>query len=253
MQAGNNIEVRDLVKDFRVRSDNAFSLKRMILFGKGRRHASEFHRVLRGISFDVRQGESVALIGRNGCGKSTTLKLLSEIIYPTSGSIEKRGRVSSLLELGAGFHPDMSGRENIYINASIFGLSKKEIDRRLEGIIAFSELGDFINVPVRTYSSGMYMRLAFSVAISVDADILLVDEILSVGDAAFQSKCMAKIKEIKAAGTTIVLVTHSMAQVSEVCDRAIWLNDGLIAAEGECQDVIGRYMGFMQDKIEGRG
>ncbi|MBQ6565788.1 MAG: ABC transporter ATP-binding protein, partial [Treponema sp.] len=207
--------------------------------------ASECHKVLRGISFDVRQGESVALIGRNGCGKSTTLKLLSEIIYPTSGSIEKRGRVSSLLELGAGFHPDMSGRENIYINASIFGLSKKEIDRRLDGIIEFSELGNFINVPVRTYSSGMYMRLAFSVAISVDADILLVDEILSVGDAAFQAKCMAKINEIKAAGTTIVLVTHSMSQVNDVCDRAIWLNDGLIAAEGPCREVTDRYMDFM--------
>ncbi len=245
MQAGNNIEVRNLVKDFKIRSDNAFSLKRLVLFGKGRGAACEYHNVLRGISFDVRQGESVALIGRNGCGKSTTLKLLSEIIYPTSGSIEKRGRVSSLLELGAGFHPDMSGRENIYINASIFGLSKKEIDRRLDGIIDFSELGDFINVPVRTYSSGMYMRLAFSVAISVDADILLVDEILSVGDASFQSKCMAKINEIKAAGTTIVLVTHSMSQVNEVCDRAIWLNDGLIAAEGPCREVTDQYMDFM--------
>ena len=245
MQAGNNIEVRDLTKEFRVRSDNSLSLKRLVLFGKEKECASECHKVLRGISFDVRQGESVALIGRNGCGKSTTLKLLSEIIYPTSGSIEKRGRVSSLLELGAGFHPDMSGRENIYINASIFGLSKKEIDRRLDGIIEFSELGNFINVPVRTYSSGMYMRLAFSVAISVDADILLVDEILSVGDAAFQAKCMAKINEIKAAGTTIVLVTHSMSQVNDVCDRAIWLNDGLIAAEGPCREVTDRYMDFM--------
>ena len=245
MQSGNNIEVRDLTKEFRVRSGNSFSLKRLVLFGKEKECASECHKVLRGISFDVRQGESVALIGRNGCGKSTTLKLLSEIIYPTSGSIEKRGRVSSLLELGAGFHPDMSGRENIYINASIFGLSKKEIDRRLDGIIEFSELGNFINVPVRTYSSGMYMRLAFSVAISVDADILLVDEILSVGDAAFQAKCMAKINEIKAAGTTIVLVTHSMSQVNDVCDRAIWLNDGLIAAEGPCREVTDRYMDFM--------
>ncbi|MBQ7167086.1 MAG: ABC transporter ATP-binding protein [Treponema sp.] len=245
MQSGNNIEVRDLTKEFRVRSDNSLSLKRLVLFGKEKECASECHKVLRGISFDVRQGESVALIGRNGCGKSTTLKLLSEIIYPTSGSIEKRGRVSSLLELGAGFHPDMSGRENIYINASIFGLSKKEIDRRLDGIIEFSELGNFINVPVRTYSSGMYMRLAFSVAISVDADILLVDEILSVGDAAFQAKCMAKINEIKAAGTTIVLVTHSMSQVNDVCDRAIWLNDGLIAAEGPCREVTDRYMDFM--------
>ncbi|MBQ9538867.1 MAG: ABC transporter ATP-binding protein [Treponema sp.] len=249
MEGGHSIEVRNLVKDFKVLHDS-YSLKGLFLFGGGRKR--ELRQVLRGISFDVGRGESIGLIGRNGCGKSTTLKLLSEIIYPTSGTIEKRGRVSSLLELGAGFHPDMSGRENIYINASIFGLSRKEIDRRLDGIIAFSELGSYICNPVRTYSSGMYMRLAFSVAISVDADILLVDEILSVGDSAFQKKCFAKIQEIKAAGTTIVLVSHSMDQVNEVCDRAIWLNDGLIAAEGPCREVTARYRAFIDSQAEGQ-
>lgn len=253
MNPENIIEVRDLVKQFKVRSDSGFSLKRLVLFGRGRSRPYELRPVLKGISFAVKGGESVALIGHNGCGKSTTLKLLSEIIYPTSGTIEKKGRVSSLLELGAGFHPDMSGRENIFINASIFGLPKKEISRRLDDIIAFSELEHYIDNPVRTYSSGMYMRLAFSVAINVDADILLVDEILSVGDAAFQAKCFAKIKEIKRSGTTIVLVSHSMDQVRQVCDRAIWLNDGLIAAEGDCRDVTERYLAFMQDRIDRRG
>ena len=246
MREENAIEVRDITKSFKVYMDRSNNVKDFLIHKNRRRN--EVRDVLKGISFDVKKGEAVGLIGRNGCGKSTTLKLLTRIMYPDSGSIEMRGRVTSLIELGAGFHPDMSGRENIYINASIFGLSKKEIDRRLDGIIDFSELGNFINVPVRTYSSGMYMRLAFSVAISVDADILLVDEILSVGDAAFQSKCMAKINEIKAAGTTIVLVTHSMSQVTEVCDRAIWLNDGLIAAEGPCREVAGRYMDFMADR-----
>ena len=246
MDPANSIEVHNLVKDFTVWQDSGFSLKRLVLFGLHRN--CERSHVLKGISFEVKRGESVGLIGRNGCGKSTTLKLLSEIIYPTSGTIHKRGRVSSLLELGAGFHPDMSGRENIYINASIFGLSRKEIDRRLDDIIAFSELGDFINNPVRTYSSGMYMRLAFSVAINVDADILLVDEILSVGDVAFQKKCFAKIQEIKSAGTTIVLVSHSLDQVNGVCDRAIWLEGGLIAAEGKSRDVTAQYADFMQDR-----
>ncbi len=250
MKAENSIEVHDLVKDFKVYIDKSFSLKGLFLFG---RHNYELRHVLQGISFEVKKGESLALIGHNGCGKSTTLKLLSEIIYPTSGTIEKRGRVSSLLELGAGFHPDMSGRENIYINASIFGLSKKEIDRRLDGIIAFSELEEFIDNPVRTYSSGMYMRLAFSVAISVDADILLVDEILSVGDAAFQAKCFDKIQEVKAAGTTIILVSHSMDEVKKFCDRVIWLNDGVITAEGASKDVTKVYWDFMQQKIDGQG
>lgn len=158
--------------------------------------------------------------------------MLTKIIYPDTGSIEMCGRVSSLLELGAGFHPDMSGRENIYTNASIFGLTKKEIDARLDDIIAFSELEDYIDNPVRTYSSGMYMRLAFAVAINVDADILLIDEILAVGDANYQAKCFNKLREIKADGTTIVIVSHSLGQIEQICDRSIWIKDGLIEAEG---------------------
>lgn len=159
-----------------------------------------------------------------------------------------QGRVSSLLELGAGFHPDMSGRENIFINASIFGLTRKEISERLDDIIAFSELEDFIDNPVRTYSSGMYMRLAFSVAINVDADILLIDEILAVGDANFQAKCFNKLKEIKAQGTTIVIVSHSLGQIEQICERSIWIHDGRIREEGSPREVHPIYLDFMGQK-----
>lgn len=177
--------------------------------------------------------------------------MLTKIIYPDSGTIEMRGRVSSLIELGAGFHPDMSGRENIYTNASIFGLTKKEIDARLDDIIAFSELEDFIDNPVRTYSSGMYMRLAFAVAINVDADILLIDEILAVGDANYQAKCFNKLREIKAEGTTIVIVSHSLGQIEQICDRSIWIKNGLIEAEGTPKDVHLKYLDYMnQERME---
>jgi ABC-2 type transport system ATP-binding protein len=206
--------------------------------------------VLRGISFDVKKGEAIGLIGHNGCGKSTTLKLLTRIMYPDSGTIKMNGRISSLIELGAGFHPDMSGRENIYTNAAIFGLTKKEIDARLDSIIEFSELADFIDNPVRTYSSGMYMRLAFSVAINVDADILLIDEILAVGDANFQSKCFNKLREIKAQGTTIVIVSHSLGQIEQICDRSIWIHEGLIKAEGAPKEIDLEYLDYMSRKMQ---
>ncbi len=188
------------------------------------------------------------MIGHNGCGKSTTLKLLSRIMYPDTGEIRMKGRVSSLIELGAGFHPDLSGKENIYINASIFGLSRKEIDQRLEDIIAFSELEEFIYNPVGTYSSGMYMRLAFAVAINVDADVLLIDEILAVGDAGFQSKCFNRLKEIKAKGTTIVIVSHSMGQIEQICDRSIWIHEGEIRAEGIPKVVDMQYLDYMGEQ-----
>ena len=163
-------------------------------------------------------------------------------MYPDSGTIEMNGRVSSLLELGAGFHPDLSGRENIYINASIFGLTRHEIDQRLDEIIAFSELEEFIDNPVRTYSSGMYMRLAFSVAINVNADILLIDEILAVGDVNFQTKCFNKLMEIKRQGVTIVLVSHSTAQIEQLCERSIWIQDGLIKLDGKAKNVHTEYL-----------
>lgn len=243
---GYAIEVHDVHKKFKIYYDKGHTLKEKLLFRK--RNRSEERWVLRGIDFKVKKGEAIGLIGENGAGKSTMLKLMTRIIYPDQGSITMKGRVSSLIELGAGFHPDMSGRENIYTNASIFGLTRKEIDARLDDIIAFSELEQFIDNPVRTYSSGMYMRLAFAVAINVDADILLIDEILAVGDAAFQAKCFNKLREIKASGTTIVIVSHSLGQIEQICDRSIWFKDGVIEREGLPFDVHPYYLDFMGRK-----
>lgn len=233
------IDVSHVVKNFRVYKDKSHTFKDRILFHK--RNAYTLNPVLNDISFQVKKGEAVGLIGHNGCGKSTTLKLLNKILYPDSGTITMHGKISSLIELGAGFHPDMTGRENIYINATIFGLKKHEIDERLDDIIRFSELEEFIDNPVRTYSSGMYMRLAFSIAINVNAEILLIDEILAVGDANFQKKCFNKLEEIKKGGATIVIVSHSMSQIQSICDRAIWLDKGKIVEDGKASDVCGDY------------
>lgn len=240
------IEVNHISKSFKIYLDKGHTIKDHIVSSKRRRY--EKREVLKDISFSLKRGEAVGLIGHNGCGKSTTLKLLTKIMYPDSGTIKMQGRVSSLIELGAGFHPDMSGRENIYINASIFGLKKKEIDRRLNDIIAFSELEEFIDNPVRTYSSGMYMRLAFSVAINVDADILLIDEILAVGDVNFQAKCFDRLREIKAKGTTIVIVSHSLGQIEKICERTIWIHEGLIKEVGKPEDIHPLYLDFMEKK-----
>lgn len=237
------IVIKDVQKKFRVFYDKGQSFKEILLF-KNRSHYEE-RTVLNGISLTVKKGEAIGLVGHNGCGKSTLLKLMTRILYPDNGSISIKGRVSSLIELGAGFHPDMSGRENIYTNAAIFGLTKKEIDKRLNDIISFSELEEFIDNPVRTYSSGMYMRLAFSVAINVDADVLLIDEILAVGDANFQAKCFNRLQEIKASGTTIVIVSHALAQIEQICDRTVWINDGKICAEGAPRDIHPVYLEFM--------
>ncbi len=235
------IEVKNVYKTFNVYLDKANTIKErlLFLFSRSRKEKRE---VLKDISIDIKKGEVVALIGTNGSGKSTLLKLMTKIIYPNKGSIETYGKLTSLLELGAGFHPDFSGRENIYFNASIFGLTKKEIDKRLEKIIDFSELRDFIDNPVRTYSSGMFMRLAFAVAINVDADILLIDEILSVGDEHFQKKCFNKMRDLKKQGKTMVLVTHNMKAVTELCDRAVWLYEGKIKKDGTTTDVVEEYI-----------
>ena len=239
----NAIEVKNISKSFRLYHDKSLTLKERLLFFNRAKY--EEVQVLSDVSFDVKKGTTVGLIGRNGSGKSTLLKLLSGIIYPDSGEIKLNGRVSSLLELGAGFHPDFTGRENIYNNASIFGLSRKEIDKRYNQIVEFSELDGYIDNPVRTYSSGMYMRLAFSVAINVDADILLIDEILAVGDANFQKKCMDKINELKNKGITIVLVSHDMGSVERICDKAIWLDDGKIKYQGDAYDTVYTYLEHM--------
>ena len=234
------IEVEHVYKDFNIYFDKANSLKEKILFWN--RNKKEKREVLKDINLTIKNGEAVALIGVNGSGKSTLLKLMTKIIYPNKGKITTYGKLTSLLELGAGFHPDFSGRENIYFNASIFGLTKKQIDERLQDIIDFSELGSYIDNPVRTYSSGMYMRLAFAVAINVDADILLVDEILAVGDQHFQDKCINKMKELKKEGKTMVFVTHSMNTVKEFCTRAVWLDKGIVRMDGEPNEVIEEYL-----------
>ncbi|MGQ9598986.1 MAG: ABC transporter ATP-binding protein [Anaerolineae bacterium] len=200
---------------------------------------------LRDISLQVEPGETVGIVGPNGAGKSTLLKLISRIIEPTSGQIEVNGKVGALLELGAGFHPELTGRENVYLNGSILGFGKAKMDRIFDQVVDFSEIERFIDVPVKHYSSGMYMRLAFSIAIHIDPDILLVDEVLAVGDQAFQRRCLDKINEMKRQGVTIVLVTHALETVRELCHRAIWLDEGRIRAEGPVDRVLEQYAAYL--------
>lgn len=240
MDSRNAIEVRNMSKYFKVEYDKANTLKDKLLHWN--RHNVERHQVLNNVNLNIRKGETVALIGTNGSGKSTLLKLMTKIIFPNTGEITTNGKLTSLLELGAGFHQDFTGRENIYFNASIFGLTRKDIEARIDDIIEFSELGTFIDNPVRTYSSGMYMRLAFSVAINVDADILLIDEILAVGDQHFQDKCYKKLEELKNSGKTIVIVTHSLDVVKKLCHRAIWIYKGEVRLDGDPVYVIDEYL-----------
>lgn len=241
------VRVSDVSKRFLIRKDNSLK-ERIVTFGRtGRQHREDFW-ALRDVSVDIRAGETVGLIGHNGSGKSTLLKVMGGIIEPTSGMVETRGRIAALLELGAGFHPDLTGRENVYLNASVLGLSRKETDDRFDEIVAFSEIGEFIDTQVKFYSSGMYVRLAFAVAVHTDPDILIVDEVLAVGDEAFQLKCMNKIKSFKAQGRTIILVTHSMGQVQELCDRVVLLNQGEVKVEAEPSAAIAAF----RDLLEGR-
>ncbi len=237
----NAIEIRNLYKNFKVVYDKPQTLKERLI-SIGNRNKIERREILKDITLDIKKGETVALIGTNGSGKSTLLKLMTKILYPNKGTLETNGKLTSLLELGAGFHQDFTGRENIYFNASIFGLTRAEIDERIDDIIEFSELGDFIDNPVRTYSSGMYMRLAFSVAINVDAEILLIDEILGVGDQHFQEKCYKRLEELRDSDKTVVIVSHSLEVVKKLCNRAIWIYKGKIKMDGEPQDVIDSYL-----------
>lgn len=236
----NSIVIKNLTKRYKVYNDKPTTLKERLVFWN--RNKSEQRTVLRDINLNIKKGDSVALIGVNGSGKSTLLKLMTRIIYPNFGEVIIKGKLTSLLELGAGFHPDFTGRENIYFNAAIFGLNKNEINKRIEEIIKFSELEKFIDNPVRTYSSGMFMRLAFSIAINVDADIILIDEILSVGDQHFQEKCMKKLQELKDSNITIVIVTHSLDSVRKLCNRAVWLDNGIIRKDGNDYEVIEEYL-----------
>lgn len=240
MDINNAIEVRNMTKYFKTEYDKAHTLKERLLFSK--KNKKEVHTVLKNINLDIKKGETVCLIGTNGSGKSTLLKLMTKIIYPNEGTIETQGKLTSLLELGAGFHEDFTGRENIYFNAAVFGLTKAEIEKRVDDIIEFSELGEFIDNPVRTYSSGMYMRLAFSIAINVDAEILLIDEILAVGDQHFQDKCFDKLKELRDSDKTIVIVSHSLDTVKDLCTRAVWIYKGEFKLDGDPTYVIDEYL-----------
>ncbi len=233
-----NVSKRFILHHERARSFQELALG---LLRRNNRSREEFW-ALRDVSFVVEHGETVGIIGPNGAGKSTVLKLISRIIEPTSGRIAVNGRVGALLELGAGFHPDLTGRENIYLNGSILGLSRAEIRRRLDDIIGFAELERFIDVPVKHYSSGMYVRLGFSVAVHTDPEILLVDEVLAVGDAAFQRKCLERINELRRVGVTVLFVSHSAEAVRTLCTRALWLENGRLVADDVPEAVVLRYL-----------
>lgn len=220
-----SIIVDGVTKQFVKRNSHSFK-EAFVGWIRGKKVRSDMFTALDDLSFQVGEGESVAVMGLNGSGKSTTLKLISGVLEPDEGKVYTRGRVAGLIEVGAGFHPDLSGRENVYLNAAILGMNKDEIDARFDDIVAFSEIGDFIDQEVKHYSSGMFMRLAFSVAIHVELDILLVDEVLSVGDAPFRAKCIKKIKELTAQGVTMLVVSHSMGMIKDLCDRGIVIKKG---------------------------
>ncbi len=234
------ITVQNLEKVFRLSHERHGSLKALLL--SFRRPTYEEIRALKGISFGVKAGETVAIVGKNGSGKSTLLGIMAKVYKPTAGTVTMNGRVSGLLELGAGFHADLTGIENIYLNGSILGLRRREIDKCFDQIVSFAELEQFIDAPLRTYSSGMVMRLGFSVAIQVDPDILLVDEVLAVGDQSFQKKCYEKVRELQSSGRTILFVSHDLKAVRDTATRAIWLDSGEIRADGEVDSVLSAYV-----------
>lgn len=236
----NSIEIRNLTKIFTIYKDKRYTLKQKLIFF--RNNSKEKSIVLDDINLTIKKGELVILIGTNGSGKSTLLKLISKILYPTKGIIKTNGKICSIIELGAGFHQDFTGRENIYFNGSLYGLSKKTIDEKIEEIIKFSELENFIDNPIRTYSSGMIIRLAFSIVINIDADIYLFDEILAVGDNHFQKKCLKKIQELKKMNKTIIVVSHDLDLVKNIGTRAIWLNNGKIYKDGVTKEIINMYL-----------
>lgn len=234
------VDVQDVQKSFLSNRSGAASLKTLLLWWE-RKKKLETVEVLKGVSFEVRKGECLALIGRNGAGKSTLLALVARVYKPNGGTVQTFGRVAPLLELGAGFHPDLSGTENVLFNAMMLGLSRKQARERVDRIIEFSEIGAHINAPVRTYSSGMQARLGFAVAVNVDAEVLIVDEVLAVGDLAFEKKCIEYMEGFKAAGGAILFVSHNMDSVQRFADRAIWLEEGIAVADGKPADVIPKY------------
>jgi ABC-2 type transport system ATP-binding protein len=236
-----------VAKRFRLREGNTL---KEFLSAPFRGGSSSTFYALRDVSFVLNRGETLGIIGRNGSGKSTILKLIAGVTAPTHGKVEVRGRVSPLIELGAGFHPDLTGRENVFLNGAILGMSQRQIRERWDDIVAFAELEDFMDTPVKHYSSGMFMRLGFAVAVHSDPDILIVDEALSVGDAAFQEKCLDRIRSFQSAGVTIVLVSHSTDLIEEFCPRAFCLDQGTVAIEGPANRVTDYYAGVAEELIQ---
>ncbi len=224
-------------KEFRLAKTRSLQDFFVNIFNKEMRGRLHFW-ALKDINFSIKAGETVGIVGSNGSGKSTILKLISRIIDPTQGMITVSGRLSALIELGAGFHPDLTGRENIYLNGSIFGLDRKTMNRKLDDIIAFADVGEFIDVPIRNYSSGMQMRLGFSVAVHVEPEIILVDEVLAVGDYNFQLKCLERIRQMQEQGVTIFFVSHDFREVQNLCDRALWLEEGALQAQGDVAEIL---------------
>lgn len=244
-----SVSVRGLGKRYTIGHQIASNTLRDVLsasikkVGKSSSKSAEEFWALKDVSFDVYKGEALGIVGSNGAGKSTILKILSRIIEPTEGEVNIEGRVASLLEVGTGFHPELSGRENVYFNGSILGMKKSEIDKRFDEIVAFSEIERFIDTPVKFYSSGMYVRLAFAIAAHLDPEVLIIDEALAVGDINFQQKCIAKMRETAQSGKTVIFVTHSMNIVEEICDRAIYLKDGRLIEVGDTPKVVSKYLG----------
>ncbi|HEX8152337.1 MAG TPA: ABC transporter ATP-binding protein, partial [Thermoanaerobaculia bacterium] len=238
------IELQDVFKSYTLwgRKSQFATLKSALLRRDVKPAPESSVPALKDVSFSVFRGEAFGIIGRNGSGKSTLLKIISGILKPTSGRVAVNGRIAALIELGAGFHPEITGRENIYINGIMLGLTRREIEARYDRIVEFSGIGDFIDQPVKTYSSGMYVRLGFAVAVHVDPDILLIDEVLAVGDEEFSAKCVAKIQEMKYRGVTLLFVTHQLDQVRTLCDRALWLDHGQLEAIGDPMRVVDAYL-----------
>lgn len=238
------IKVRDLVKKYNIYDEPIDRLKEIFSIKKKCYH-KEFL-ALNGLSFDVEKGDAIGILGKNGSGKSTLLKMITGVLTPTSGTLEIEGKIAAILELGTGFNMEYTGVENIYLNGTMMGYTKEEMDEKVQGIIDFADIGDFINQPVKVYSSGMFARLAFAVASNVDPEILIVDEALAVGDTRFQMKCISKMKKLKEKGTTILFVSHATEQVKRFCNKAIWLKDGKIEAEGESSEIVDLYEDFMK-------
>lgn len=231
-----SVVVQDVRKDFKLR--HTHSMKESFVAMMRRKTLTTKFKALDGVSFTINEGEAVALLGFNGSGKSTTLKMISGVLRPDSGEVLTRGRVAGLIEVGAGFHPDLSGRENVFLNAAILGMTKKETEERFDDIVAFSEIEQFIDTEVKHYSSGMFLRLAFSVAIHTEVDILLIDEILSVGDEPFQEKCLSRIRQLHSEGKTLVVVSHDLNMVSDLCERGILLRDGRVEFDGQSKAAV---------------